>query len=112
MIHKNNKYKKKKKKKIYVYIYYFYESTFNPITINKDVVITVININGMKTINHDTIFNPDLHSIFNTKVNTIITKNFIIAVLNDPLNVSNIIWTNEKARYKSAGAHKVFIIYL
>jgi hypothetical protein len=79
---------------------------------NNVVVITVINTNGIKTINHDINVNPDLHNKFNIIVNIIITKNFNIAVLNECCNVSIIICIVENPIYNIAGGHKLYIIYI
>ena len=63
----------------------------NPNTNNNNVVITVIDINGIKTINHDTTVDPELHKIFKNNVNNIITINLINDVLYKPLYISIII---------------------
>ena len=50
-------------------------------TYNSIAVIYVISMNGIDTINQDTIPNPRLHKIFKSNVNTIITIVFRKAVL-------------------------------
>jgi hypothetical protein len=67
------------------------------------VTITVININGIKTIIHETMLNPDLHKRCNINPTVTVTTNFIIAVLKSPLNKSNMICVNEKIIYINAG---------
>jgi len=59
-----------------------------PNTKTRIVVMYVIKINGINTINHEIIPNPDAHNMFNAIVKIIITRNFKNAVLVSPLNIS------------------------
>ena len=54
---------------------------FKPKMYNNIATITVISTNGINTIIHEMMLNPPKHNTFNKNPMTIITKNFIRAVL-------------------------------
>ena len=70
-----------------------------------------MNINGIKTINHETIPIPRSHKMFNNIVITAATTSFINAVLYKPLKVSIIICITEKIKYINAGEHNCICLY-
>ena len=71
---------------------------FNPKTYNNILTITVININGIKTINHEITLNPPSHKTFNKNVTKNATIDLKNAVLYCSLNISIIICVHEKIR--------------
>ena len=73
----------------------------------KDVIIVII-MNGINTMNQDTILNPFLHKKFNSIVNIIITINLIKAKLYKFLNISIIMCVSVNTIYNIAGGQIFF----
>jgi hypothetical protein len=74
------------------------------VRVNPDIKIKGINTNIQEIMPI-----PDSHNAFKSIVIIIITIALKNAVLYNPLNVSIIIWVNEKATYINAGAHRLNI---
>jgi hypothetical protein len=72
--------------------------------------MTLININGINTINHEIIPKPWAHNTLSKNVNINITQNLKKATVYRPLNVSITICVREKQTYINAGGHRVSII--